>query len=70
MQGDSKSCPWRCRVGFAVGCSFFGGWLWFSPGVAHYGRSLISGFQEFFARIGKIFILAGGLRAGVSFYGL
>ena len=24
MQGDSKSGPWRCRVGFAVGYSFFG----------------------------------------------
>ena len=38
--------------------------------VAHYGRSLISSFQELFAKIGKIFILAGELRGGVSFDGV
>ena len=30
--------------------------------------SLISGFQDFFASIGKAFILARGLGAGLSFY--
>ena len=43
--------------------------LWFSGEVAHYGKSVVSVFQGFFASIGKIFNLAGGLGAGVSFYG-
>ena len=34
------------------------------------GESLISAFQEFFASIEKIFILALGLGAGLSFYGV
>ena len=29
----------------------------FSPEIVHYGKSFISIFQEFFARIDKIFIL-------------
>ena len=36
--------------------------------MAHCGKSLIYIFQEFFAMIGKIFILVGGMRTGVSFY--
>ena len=32
----------------------------------HYGKGLISVFQEFFASIGKIFNLAGGLGTGHS----
>ena len=34
----------------------------------HYGKILISVFQEFFASIDKIFILAGGLGTRLSFY--
>ena len=38
--------------------------------IAHYEKSLISIFQEIFATIDKILILAGGLYTGVSFYGV
>ena len=38
------------------------------PEIAHYGKSLFSIFQEFFARIDKILILAGRLHTRVSFY--
>ena len=38
--------------------------------IAHYEKSLISIFQEIFATIDKILILAGGLHTGVSFYGV
>ena len=44
------------------------GWLWFSCGMEHCGESLISIFEEFFASIEKIFILAGGLGTRLSFY--
>ena len=44
--------------------------LWFSWGIAHSGKSLISIFQEFSSSIGKAFILAGGLGAGLSFCGV
>ena len=46
------------------------GWLWFSCGVVHHERGLTAVFREFFVRAGKIFILVGGLRAGLSFYGV
>ena len=36
--------------------------------VFNYGKSLISIFQEFFARINKVFILAGRLHTKVLFY--
>ena len=36
--------------------------------LAQYGKSLISIFQEFFASINKIFILAGRLGTRLSFY--
>ena len=36
--------------------------------IAHYGRSLISAFQEFFASVNKTFILAGRLDTRLSFY--
>ena len=36
----------------------------------HYGKGLISVFQGFFASIDKIFILAGRLVTGLSFYGI
>ena len=36
--------------------------------IAHYGKSLISVFQRFFATINKIFILAGRLSTRLSFY--
>ena len=38
--------------------------------MAHYGKSLISVFKDFFASIRDIFILAGGLGTGLSFYGV
>ena len=38
--------------------------------IAHYGKILISFFQELFAGIGKMFVLAGELGAGQSFYGV
>ena len=44
--------------------------LWLSCGVAHCGKGLICVFQEFFTSIGKIFILAGVLCTGLSFYGV
>ena len=34
------------------------------------GGGLNCGFQGFFASIGEIFILAGGLGTGLSFYGV
>ena len=36
--------------------------------IAHYGKSLISVFQEFFASINKSFILSGTLNTKLSFY--
>ena len=35
--------------------------LWFSCEIVHYGKSLNSIFQEFFASIDKIWILGGRL---------
>ena len=40
----------------------------FSYEVVHYWKSLIFVFQEFFASISKIFILAGGLGTGLLFF--
>ena len=45
-------------------------WLWLSCGVAHSGEVLVPVFQEFSCSIDKAFILAGGLGAGLSFYGV
>ena len=39
----------------------------FLPEIAHYRKSWISVFQEFFAMIDKIFILAGIMDTTVSF---
>ena len=36
----------------------------------HYGKSLISVFEEYFASFNKIFILAGRLGTRLSFYGI
>ena len=36
--------------------------------IAHYGKSLISVFQGFFANINNIFILAGRLDTRLLFY--
>ena len=38
--------------------------------VAHYGKCLVSVFQEFFASVKKVFDLAGWLGTSASFYGL
>ena len=38
--------------------------------IVHYGKSLISVFQQFFTIIDKIFILAGRLGTRLSFYGV
>ena len=60
-----------------VGLGAFGdsrgiwGWLWFSCGVVQFGvGGLISVFRGFFASIGGVFILAGGLGAGIILWGL
>ena len=45
-------------------------WLWFSCGVAHGGKGLISIFQGLSSSVGGTFVLAGGLGAGLSFYGV
>ena len=37
---------------------------------ARRGKGLVAIFRDFFASIGKIFILAGGLGTGLSFYGI
>ena len=44
------------------------GWLSFSCGMAHCGKSLISVFQGFFASIGGACILAGGLGIGLRHF--
>ena len=36
----------------------------------HNGKSLASVFEEFSTSISKTFILAGGLGAGLAFYGV
>ena len=38
--------------------------------MARNGKSLASAFEEFSASIGKTYILAGGLGAGLAFYGV
>ena len=43
------------------------GLAWSSCGMVHKGKGLIFVFQGFSASIGKAFILAGGLGAGLSF---
>ena len=43
-------------------------WLWLSCEIVHYVKSLISVFEEFFASINKILILAGRLATRISFY--
>ena len=57
-------------TGFYNGSRDIWDWLWFSYGAVHSERGFISVFQEFFASIGRAFILAGGLGAGLSFYGV
>ena len=42
----------------------------FSCEVAQCGKTLVSVFQEFFPGISGFFNLAGGLGAGLSFYGV
>ena len=52
---------------------FAGVWdgLWFSFWAAHCGKGVwFLFFLEFFASVGEVFILAGGLGAGLSFYGV
>ena len=43
---------------------------WFSCGIAHSGRGLVSVSQEFSASINKASILTGGLGISLSFYGV
>ena len=43
-------------------------WLQFWCEIAHYGQSLTSVFQGFFASINKTFILAGRMDTRLSFY--
>ena len=50
--------------------SAYSAWSTIIRGIfGHYDKSLVSVFQEFFASINKILILAGGLGAGLLFYG-
>ena len=60
----------RGARGSAVARGIFGAGSSFGCGVAQGGKSFISVFQEFSSIIGKAFILAGGLGAGLSFYGV
>ena len=47
------------------------GWPWFLCGMEHCGgRGLIGVLRDFFATGGEVFILVGGLGAGLSFYGV
>ena len=46
------------------------GWHWLSCGMRHCEGGLIAIFRGFFATIGEIFSLAGGLGPGLSFYGV
>ena len=64
--------PWVGPSGPALTCGIrdISGELWFSREIAHYGKSLISIFQEFFASIDSIFILVRGLSTWLSFYGV
>ena len=65
-------CAWILRENLlrnGIGKAKSGGGIR-SNEIVHYGKSLISIFQELFARIDKIVILAGGLRTKVSFYGV
>ena len=43
-------------------------WLCFSCEITHCGKSLISVFEDFFASIKKILILAGSLDPTIWFY--
>ena len=45
-------------------------WLEFSCGVEHSGGSLVPVFHKFSVSVGGDFILAGGLGAGLAFYGV
>ena len=45
-------------------------WLWFSCGVAHGEGSLVPVFHGFSVSVGRNFILARGLGAGLAFYGV
>ena len=40
-----------------------------SCGIAHCGGNLIAILKGYFATIGRVFILVGGLATGLSFYG-
>ena len=43
-------------------------WLWFWCDIVQYWKNLIFVFEEFFASIKKILILAGSLGPSLSFY--
>ena len=45
-------------------------WIWFSCEIAHYGKNLISAFEEFFANIKKVCALAGALGTKLWSYGV
>ena len=54
-------------AGVIHGRGIWGG-LQFSCGIPHYGRVLVSIFQQLFASVGEIFILGGRLCGGFKFY--
>ena len=43
-------------------------WFWFSCGVTHCGEGFIAIFRNFFASIGRILILVGGMGTRLSFF--
>ena len=57
-------------TGFYNGARDISDWLKFSCEAVHNEKSFMSVFQGFSASIDKAFILAGGLGAGLSFYGV
>ena len=61
--------PWGGGGGGNHFCDVWG-WLWSSCGLAHRSGGLIPVLGGLFAGIGKIFILAGALGAGLPFHGV
>ena len=64
-----KKNPSRITIGRTIIHRVFETNSSFPREIAHCGKSSISIFQEFFASVQKIFILAGGLRTRLSFHG-
>ena len=63
---------WLVRISSsaAISCWVFGTGSMVFARISAMRRKFNSIFQEFFTRVDRIFILQGGLRIGVSFYGV